>query len=357
MSRRKTTGLRKPSTKLGARVAAKRAAVNEPPAIHRGPGELEAVAVDRPTMPEVPEARRSSSGPSRPPLVEAERALPQVLTAPEPKGAAEPRPAEAQPTQDDELSLSSSFFASEPSSYDSGLLDSARFDSLAPISTRHAGPSAELHFEDVDPELELEAPSPAQLARQARMRRIVGGFVGAVAITMLGLVAARPLIAGSSSKHVASGPTGYAADVLLAAPAPKPEPAAPAKPEPAKPEPVTAEPVTAEPAKPEPAKAEPAAEPVGAEPAKPEPASEPAAALTQKSVRALERGKRDEAIELATRSIEADPSDALPYLIKGSGFLEKGDMKSARAVFDACVTHAKRGAAYECAAMGGKKQR
>ncbi len=337
MSRRKTTGLRKPSTKLGARVAAKRAAVNEPPAIHRGPGELEAVAVDRPTMPEVPEARRSSSGPSRPPLVEAERALPQVLTAPEPKGAAEPRPAEAQPTQDDELSLSSSFFASEPSSYDSGLLDSARFDSLAPISTRHAGPSAELHFEDVDPELELEAPSPAQLARQARMRRIVGGFVGAVAITMLGLVAARPLIAGSSSKHVASGPTGYAADVLLAAPAPKPEPAAPAKPEPAK--------------------AEPAAEPVGAEPAKPEPASEPAAALTQKSVRALERGKRDEAIELATRSIEADPSDALPYLIKGSGFLEKGDMKSARAVFDACVTHAKRGAAYECAAMGGKKQR
>jgi predicted negative regulator of RcsB-dependent stress response len=74
-------------------------------------------------------------------------------------------------------------------------------------------------------------------------------------------------------------------------------------------------------------------------------------------VRALERGKRDEAIELATRSIEADPTDALPYLIKGSAFLEKGDMKSARAVFDACVTQAKKGAAYECAAMGGKKQR
>lgn len=352
MSRRKTTGLRKPSTKLGARIHAKRAAANEPPTSLRGPGELEALAVDRPTMPEVPEARRSSSGASSPPPGELQLARDEQLTAPEPEVPAETRGVEQQPTPDDELSLSSSFFASEPKLNDEQLydeqLDGGRFDSLAPISTRHARAGAELHFDDADAELELEAPSPAQLARQARMRRIVGGIVGAVAITMLGLVAARPLIAGSSSKHAASGPSGYAADVVLAAPVTKPEPAKlePAKPEPAKPEPAA-----------EPSKTEPSAEPTKAEPAKPEPSAEPPAELTQRSVRALERGKRDEAIELASRSIEADPSDALPYLIKGSAFLEKGDMKSARAVFDACVTHAKRGAAYECAAMGGKKQR
>jgi hypothetical protein len=347
MSRRNATGLRKPSTKLGARVAAKRSASKETPPSLRAQSAVEASAVDRPTMPEVPEARRSSSGESRPPFPRdgVELATQAVSTPRTSEVSPEPAAVEA-PAHADELSLSSSFFASEPRHLDSG-----RFDSLAPISTRHTSPGAELHFDDFDLEHDVEAPSPAQLARQARMRRIVGGFVGAVAIIMLGLVAARPLIGGSTAKHAASGPTGYAADVLLDAPAPKPEPAvAVAKPEPAvaiaKAEPVA-----------EPVKPEPAAEPTESEPTKPEPAAEPPAQLTQKSVRALERGKRDEAIELATRSIEADPTDALPYLIKGSAFLEKGDMKSARAVFDACVTQAKKGAAYECAAMGGKKQR
>jgi hypothetical protein len=326
-------------------------------------------------MPEVPAARRSSSGVSRPPASTAsvEVATPAVVAsraseASPAHAAVEASPALAAveapahddeapahddeapahddeaPAHADELSLSSSFFASEPRHLESG-----RFDSLAPISTRHLGPVAELHFDDADLEHDAEAPSPAQLARQARMRRIVGGVVGTLAITMLGLVAARPLIAGANAKHPTSGPTGYAADVLLAAPGAKPEAAAAQS---------KATPEKAAPAAPEPEKAAPAApEPAALEPAKPEPSAEPPAALTQRSVRALERGRRDEAIELATRSIEADPTDALPYLIKGSAFLEKGDMKSARAAFDACMTHAKRGAAYECAAMGGKKQR
>jgi predicted Zn-dependent protease len=176
---------------------------------------------------------------------------------------------------------------------------------------------------------------------------------------MLSLVAIRPLVAGSA-KPSAQAPTGYAADVAaapadaraaaLAAPSTAAERSVPAQPAAPTDAPAKRD-VPDEPLVP----AEPAA--AAAEPAKAEVPSEPPAALTQRSVRALERGKRDEAIELAARSIAADPTDALPYLVHGSALMEKGDAKAARVVFDACVTHAKKGAVYECAAMGGRKQR
>ncbi len=70
--------------------------------------------------------------------------------------------------------------------------------------------------------------------------------------------------------------------------------------------------------------------------------------LTSRALGRLEAGKYREAIDLATNAIEADPTDAAPYLYKGTALLETGQNSAARGVFARCVEQATRGQKQEC---------
>ncbi|HEU4408659.1 MAG TPA: response regulator [Polyangiaceae bacterium] len=70
--------------------------------------------------------------------------------------------------------------------------------------------------------------------------------------------------------------------------------------------------------------------------------------LGLKAQRLLEGGKYADAIEAARVAIEADPSDALPYLCWGTALLNMGRAAEAKEVFDRCTRQATRGQVREC---------
>lgn len=78
----------------------------------------------------------------------------------------------------------------------------------------------------------------------------------------------------------------------------------------------------------------------------------PSAADEKKIARAaLERGRVQDAIEAAERSVDFDPTDAEAWLILGAGYLEKGRSADARKAFQSCSKEAKRGPVGECRAF------
>lgn len=76
-----------------------------------------------------------------------------------------------------------------------------------------------------------------------------------------------------------------------------------------------------------------------------------AKALTKEALRALEMGKYAAAIESATKSVAADPSDANAYLYWGTALMEQGKRADAKKVFAQCVDAATRGPKHECKAF------
>ncbi len=90
----------------------------------------------------------------------------------------------------------------------------------------------------------------------------------------------------------------------------------------------------------------PAASASAAAPAAPDPKR--ARELGQRAQRLLEMAKYPEAIEAAKASIEADPSDALPYLCWGTALLNGGKSAEAKEVFERCTKNATRGQVREC---------
>jgi predicted Zn-dependent protease len=69
--------------------------------------------------------------------------------------------------------------------------------------------------------------------------------------------------------------------------------------------------------------------------------------------RMLERGKADQAIELATRYTQARPQEAFGWLILGAAREQKGDRAKARETYRTCGRVAKGAHVGECRALGG----
>jgi hypothetical protein len=93
------------------------------------------------------------------------------------------------------------------------------------------------------------------------------------------------------------------------------------------------------------------------------PSAEPAAAVETGSATAL----RDEALELLKRmkdpeamskaraALDADPKDAMPYLVLGSALQDMGQWKEANRTYQICAKVATKGMVEECHAMLRRK--
>jgi TolA-binding protein len=92
--------------------------------------------------------------------------------------------------------------------------------------------------------------------------------------------------------------------------------------------------------------ATPSPEPTAAAEPRPDPAQ--ARELTRQALSLLERGNYRGAIEKATASVDADPTDANAYLYWGTALMELGKHKDAKAIFARCAESATRGPKHEC---------
>jgi hypothetical protein len=102
-------------------------------------------------------------------------------------------------------------------------------------------------------------------------------------------------------------------------------------------------------------------------PPPPPPASEPSAvattvpavsertasaeALRDQALDLLKKSKNPEAMETASAALEADPTDAMPYLVLGSALQDAGHWKEAHRAYELCVKNATKGMVSECRAM------
>ena len=87
------------------------------------------------------------------------------------------------------------------------------------------------------------------------------------------------------------------------------------------------------------------------DPAPPAPPAKSAKQEKEDARRALERGKRKDAIDAAQRSVDLDPTDAEAWLILGSAQQDSGKWKDARESFVSCTKEAKLGPIGECRMM------
>jgi tetratricopeptide (TPR) repeat protein len=85
--------------------------------------------------------------------------------------------------------------------------------------------------------------------------------------------------------------------------------------------------------------------------AEPPPPAKSAKEEKEDARKALERGKRQDAIDAGQRSVDLDPTDAEAWLILGSAQQEAGHWKEARESFVACTKQAKAGPIGECRMM------
>ncbi|MCU0684121.1 MAG: septation ring formation regulator EzrA [Polyangiaceae bacterium] len=73
-----------------------------------------------------------------------------------------------------------------------------------------------------------------------------------------------------------------------------------------------------------------------------------ARALAEQAEQSFERRRYREAIEQASRAVEADPSEAGPYLLWARALVETGQRAEAKRVFSRCLEQATKGPKDEC---------
>jgi trimeric autotransporter adhesin len=205
--------------------------------------------------------------------------------------------------------------------------------------------------------------TPELIAHRKRLRKIVQGVIGFCGLMSL-LVVVR-LVAGPKKSDAAQieAPIAHAAmKVTEPAVAPRPAETAPAVPAAtaaptaaasdaaasgsASAEPTTSAAPAASDAPATSAAASASAPASSAAGGAPDP--EKAKPLTRKALAALERSNFKGAIEHASASIEADPTDANAYLYWGTALMEMGKRAEAKVVFGKCVEQATRGRKAEC---------
>jgi len=76
-----------------------------------------------------------------------------------------------------------------------------------------------------------------------------------------------------------------------------------------------------------------------------------AAALRDEALKLLEKAKNPEAMAKASAALEADATDAMPYLVLGSALQDAGRWREAHRAYELCAKSAKHGMVDECRAM------
>lgn len=76
-----------------------------------------------------------------------------------------------------------------------------------------------------------------------------------------------------------------------------------------------------------------------------------ATALRDQALELLKKSKNPEAMETASAALEADPTDAMPYLVLGSALQDAGHWKEAHHAYELCAKNATKGMVDECRAM------
>ena len=90
--------------------------------------------------------------------------------------------------------------------------------------------------------------------------------------------------------------------------------------------------------------------------AEPEAKNEPttavnAEALSDQALALLKEAKNPEAAAAARVALDADPTEAMPYLVLGSALQDTGHWTEAHHTYELCVKAAKHGMVDECRAM------
>jgi Flp pilus assembly protein TadD len=76
-----------------------------------------------------------------------------------------------------------------------------------------------------------------------------------------------------------------------------------------------------------------------------------ATTLRDHALALLERAKNPEAMAAARAAMDADPTDAMPYLVLGSALQDAGRWREANRTYELCVKTATKGMVDECRAM------
>jgi Flp pilus assembly protein TadD len=76
--------------------------------------------------------------------------------------------------------------------------------------------------------------------------------------------------------------------------------------------------------------------------------------LRSETLALLNAGKSAEAVDAARVYVTVDSENAFSHLCLGAALQDLGRMKEARAAYSVCVKQAKRGAIWECRALGGR---
>jgi hypothetical protein len=173
----------------------------------------------------------------------------------------------------------------------------------------------------------VPATPPAELSRFRRGLAVFVGFAGVVAVAFAIKVARSH---GQAPKPPAPAPTVAEVTRTPEKPALRPEPPPP-------PPPVESS-----------AMGSPKA--VEAEP----PAGD-ANALRDQALQLLKEMKNPEAMSAARAALDADPTDAMPYLVLGSALQDTGKWHEATKTYELCAKIAKRGMVDECRAMIRRK--
>lgn len=117
----------------------------------------------------------------------------------------------------------------------------------------------------------------------------------------------------------------------------------------------------------EPPRAAPTVAPPPPPPASPEPSASPSAppsasaarsdatSLRDQALALLQEAKNPEAMAAARAALDADPTDAMPYLVLGSALQDTGKWPEAHQTYELCVKVATRGMLDECRAMLRRK--
>jgi hypothetical protein len=220
------------------------------------------------------------------------------------------------------------------------------------VAAAHYAPE----FQDEE-EAKIRPLTATEIERRHRLRRIVIIVVGtaAAACLMIGVQ-----LSMGGNKHADPPPLDPSQVVMPAAPTPKPTPEVSAEPEAAPA--VTAGAVasaelgaasasaSASAAVPEAAPSASAAAPdpsASAAPSGPVDAEE-AKKLAKVALRTLESGNNKGAVEKSSAAVDADPTDAAPYLYWGTALMNMGKMADAKKVFQTCVDKATHGPKNDC---------
>jgi hypothetical protein len=251
----------------------------------------------------------------------------------------------------------------------------------AAVARLHAEERKAAQLEDAALSKPPPPPSPAQIARRQQLRKVVGGVLGvaiALAAMMLLRVAMAPKesdlarlevppmpriaapitsIEGVKVTPDATNPPAeapgsvapVASDAASAAASASAAPTDSAAPADSAAPPLSASAAPADSVAPAASAAPPASASASASAAAPSGASpEEVKALTRKALSLLEQGSYKGAIEKASASVAADPTDANAYLYWGTALMNMGKTKEAKEVFARCVSEATRGPKNEC---------